>query len=36
MYDPKHEQKLSSETRSLRGLITKNTVCAGYAMILKS
>ena len=35
MYDPKHEQKLSSETRSLRGLITKNTVCAGYAMIFK-
>lgn len=35
MYDPKHEQKLSSEIRSLRGLITKNTVCAGYAMIFK-
>lgn len=35
MYDPKFEQKLSSEIRSLRGLITKQTVCAGYAMILK-
>lgn len=35
MYDPKFEHKLSSEIRSLRGLITKQTVCAGYAMILK-
>ena len=35
MYDPKYEHKLSSEIRSLRGLITKQTVCAGYAMILK-
>lgn len=35
MYDPKFEQKLSSEIRSLRGLITKQTVCAGYALILK-
>ena len=35
MYDPKCEYKLSSEIRSLRGLITKNTVCAGYAMIFK-
>jgi len=35
MYDPKFEQKSSSEIRSLRGLITKQTVCAGYAMILK-
>ncbi len=35
MYDPKFEQKLSSEVRSLRGLITRQTVCAGYAMILK-
>ena len=35
MYDPKFEQKVSSETRSLRGLITKQTVCAGYAIILK-
>lgn len=35
MYDPKFEYKLSSEIRSLRGLITKQTVCAGYAMILK-
>lgn len=35
MYDPKFEHKLSSEIRSLRGLITKQTVCAGYALILK-
>ncbi len=35
MYDPKFEHKLSSEIRSLRGLITNQTVCAGYAMILK-
>lgn len=35
MYDPKFEQKSSSEIRSLRGLITKQTVCAGYALILK-
>lgn len=32
---PKFEQKYSSEIRSLRGLITKQTVCAGYAVILK-
>lgn len=35
MYDPKHEEKLSKEIRSLRGLITKETVCAGYALIFK-
>ncbi|MBQ6323407.1 MAG: hypothetical protein IJI22_01070 [Bacilli bacterium] len=35
MYDPKFEHKLSSEIRSLRGLITKQTVCVGYALILK-
>ena len=35
MYDPKFEHKLSSEIRSLRGLITKQTVCSGYALILK-
>lgn len=34
-YDPNHNNKSSAEIRSLRGLITKNTVCAGYAMILK-
>ncbi len=35
VYDPKKENKLSSEIRSLRGLITKETVCAGYSMIFK-
>lgn len=35
MYSPTFEHQLSSETKSLRGLITKQTVCAGYAMILK-
>ncbi len=35
MYDPKHEQKFSRETRSLRGLLTKQTICAGYSLIFK-
>lgn len=35
MYDPKYNNKASSEIRSLRGLITKQTVCAGYSMILQ-
>ncbi len=35
MYDPKFETKLSKDIRSLRGLITKQTVCAGYSVILK-
>lgn len=35
MYDPKFETKPSSEIRSLRGFITGQTVCAGYAVILK-
>lgn len=35
IYDPKNEQKSSNDIRSLRGLITKQTVCAGYSMIYK-
>lgn len=35
MYDPKFETKSSRDIRSLRGLITKQTVCAGYSVILK-
>lgn len=35
MYDPKYNSKSSSEVRSLRGLITKKTVCAGYSLMLK-
>ena len=35
MYDPKYKQRFSSEVRSLRGLITRQTVCAGYSVILK-
>lgn len=35
MYDHKYEKKTWSEIRSLRGLITKQTVCAGYSLILK-
>ena len=35
MYDPKFENKSSSQIRSLRGLLTKETVCAGFALILK-
>lgn len=35
MYDPKFENKPSRDTRSLRGLLTKQTVCAGYSVILK-
>ena len=35
MYDPKYQSKSWAETRTLRGLLTKQTVCAGYAVILK-
>lgn len=35
LYDPKYKQKFSNEIRSLRGLVSKQTVCAGYALILK-
>lgn len=35
MYDPKYKKKSWAEIRSLRGLITKQTVCAGYSMIYK-
>lgn len=35
MYDPKYKNQPSSEIRSLRGLVTKKTVCAGYSLILK-
>lgn len=35
MYDPKYEYKLSNEIRSLRGLITRQTVCAGFSLIFK-
>ncbi len=35
IYDPKFKQKPSKDTRSLRGLITKQTVCVGYSMIYK-
>lgn len=35
MYDPKYEKKQSKEIRSLRGLITKETVCAGFSLIFK-
>ena len=34
-YDPLVDDKPDSETRSLRGLLTKKTVCAGYSVILK-
>ena len=35
MYAPKYKQLSSKDVRSLRGLITKQTVCAGYAIIFK-
>lgn len=35
MYDPQYENKPSAEIRSLRGLVTKETVCAGYSLIFK-
>lgn len=35
MYDPKYQSKTWAETRTLRGLLTRQTVCAGYAVILK-
>ena len=35
IYDPRFEKKGSEEIRSLRGLITKKTVCGGYSLIFK-
>ena len=35
MYDPLFESKLSKDIRSLRGLITRKSVCAGFAVIFK-
>lgn len=35
IYHPKYETQPSHEIRSLRGLYSRKTVCAGYAMILK-
>lgn len=35
MYDPDFEKKLSTEIRSLRGIVTKKTVCAGFSLIFK-
>lgn len=35
MYDPRYKEKTSAEVRSLRGLLTRQTVCAGYSVILK-
>lgn len=34
-YDPKYEFKHSYDIRTLRGFITKQTVCAGYAIMFK-
>ena len=35
IYHPFHEKAASKDIRSLRGLFSHNTVCAGYAIILK-
>lgn len=35
IYHPFHETVESKDIRSLRGLISRKTVCAGYALILK-
>lgn len=35
IYHPFHEKQPSRDIRSLRGLISRKTVCAGYALILK-
>lgn len=35
MYDPKYKTKPSSEVRSLRGFISRQTVCAGYSLMFK-
>ena len=35
MYDPEYENKIHNKIRTLRSLIEKETVCAGYAVILK-
>ena len=34
-YDPRFKERTDEEVRSLRGLITKETVCAGFSLILK-
>ena len=35
IYDPKYEQKPPYDVSSLRGLISNQSVCAGFSMILK-
>lgn len=35
MYDPKYKTHKAREVRSLRGLLTKKTVCAGYSLMFK-
>lgn len=35
IYHPKYEKQTSYDIRTLRGLISKKTVCAGYALIFK-
>lgn len=35
IYHPKNEKQTSYDIRTLRGLISKKTVCAGYALIFK-
>ena len=35
IYDSEYKSKTSFETRTLRGLVTKNTVCAGYSLMVK-
>lgn len=35
IYHPRHENENSDSIRTLRGLLSKRTVCAGYALIYK-
>lgn len=35
IYDPRYRKRKISDTSSLRGLLSKKTVCAGYSLIFK-
>jgi len=35
MYDPQNENKQTKDTSSLRGIVTKETICSGYSLMFK-
>ena len=35
MYDPKNDEKPTAETSSLRGIVTKETICVGFSLMFK-